>query len=386
LTERRPQIPTGSAFAPRLALFYAASFVALGLQMPLFPLWLKAKGLDAQTIGLVLALPMVVRIVAVPLVSREADRRDALRGVLVLLSVVAAALFGLLGLAAGALAIGLVFALFSAAWTPILPLADAYALRGLRARARAYGPVRLWGSIAFIAASLASGALIDLVPARRLIWFLVAGMAASAAVAMMLAPLDAAEPPAQQQPRRLFPRIPGFVAVAFAAGMIQASHAVFYGFSTLDWRAAGLDGLIIGVLWALGVVAEIVLFAFSARLPARVGPTLLLLVGAAGATLRWSAMAFDPPVWALPVLQLLHGLSFGATHLGSVTYLARAAPPGAGATAQGALAVVLGLFMAAALGASGLLYGAFGNLAYGAMAMLAAAGGAVAFRAHRARV
>ena len=107
-----------------------------------------------------------------------------------------------------------------------------------------------------------------------------------------------------------------------AASLVQASHAVYYGFSTLDWRAAGLDGTTIGALWALGVVAEIALFALSGRLPAWIGPTVLLAIGGAGATLRWGAMAFDPPVWLLPALQGLHGLSFGATHLGGISFLA----------------------------------------------------------------
>ncbi len=164
---------------------------------------------------------------------------------------------------------------------------------------------------------------------------------------------------------------------------IQASHAVYYGFSTLDWRAAGLDGTTIGALWALGVVAEIALFALSGRLPAWISPTVLLAIGGAGATLRWGAMAFDPPVWLLPALQGLHGLSFGATHLGSVSFLAARAPPGAAATAQGALAVVLGLVMAAAMAASGVLYATFGTRAYRAMALLAAAGGVIALIAYR---
>jgi PPP family 3-phenylpropionic acid transporter len=383
LSAQYPQIPTGSAFAPRIALFYAAIFTALGLQMPLFPLWLKAKGLDAQWIGVVLALPLMVRVAAIPLVTREADRRDTLRGALVLLSIVAAAGYGLLGLAAGPVAIVVIYIMASSAWTPVMPLADAYALKGLRSRA--YGPVRLWGSAAFIVASLVAGVLIDLVPGRSLIWFMVLALAAAAAASLAIAPLDQTPPMPKLDRPKLFRRVPGFLAVAAAASLIQASHAVYYGFSTLDWRAAGLDGSVIGVLWALGVVAEIVLFALSGRLPARIGPTMLLAVGGAGATVRWAAMALDPPGWLLPVLQCLHGLSFGATHLGSVGFLAAAAPPGAAATAQGALAVVLGLAMAAAMAVSGQLYGTYGAHAYAAMALFGAAGCATALLAQRRR-
>jgi PPP family 3-phenylpropionic acid transporter len=174
-------------------------------------------------------------------------------------------------------------------------------------------------------------------------------------------------------------RNPAFLAIAAAASLIQASHAVFYGFSALDWRAAGLDGAAIGALWALGVVAEIALFAISGRL--RIAATTLLMVGAAGAVVRWSAMALEPAPALLPALQCLHGLSFGATHLGALGFIARAAPAALGATAQGYLAVAQGLVMAVAMGVSGLLYARWGSLAYGAMALVAAAGGLLAFAA-----
>jgi PPP family 3-phenylpropionic acid transporter len=110
----------------------------------------------------------------------------------------------------------------------------------------------------------------------------------------------------------------------------------------------------------------------------------MLMIGAAGGSLRWAAMAFDPPATALPFLQLLHGLSFGATHLGALTFLSRHAPPGQAATAQGYLAIALGAAMAGAMGLSGVLYGAFGAIAYAAMALAAVVGGACGAVAHRA--
>src|SRR5213078_1641342 len=137
-----------------------------------------------------------------------------------------------------------------------------------------------------------------------------------------------------------------FLAVAAAASLVQASHAVYYGFSTLEWSARGLDGLVIGALWSLGVVAEIVLFAISGRLPAFLGPAALLGIGAAGGVIRWGVMALNPPAILLPALQCLHGLSFGATHLGSVQFLARAAPEDRAATAQGDFSTIIAVVMA----------------------------------------
>ena len=128
-----------TTFAWRLAAFYAALFVALGVQVPFLPVWLAAKGLDAREIGIVLAMPMIVRVLAIPLAARAADRHDALRAAIVITAAAAVAGYGAVGLATGPLAIMAAFALASAFYTPMMPLADAYALRGLGR----HGP-RLW--------------------------------------------------------------------------------------------------------------------------------------------------------------------------------------------------------------------------------------------------
>ena len=374
-------------FAPRLAALYAGLFVMGGIQLPFFPLWLEAKGLDPQMIGVVLALPMIVRVFAIPLAARAADRRDAVRATIIVASWLGAAGYVLLGLAEGATAILVTYALASLALTPVMPLAETYALKGLSARGRAYGPVRLWGSAAFILGTFVAGYATDTIPARQLIWLIVAASLLSALAAFALAPLSTGGPPLvePQSPRKHLLRDPAFVAVLAAASLIQASHAVYYGFSALEWHGAGLDGTAIAALWALGVIAEIVLFAVSGRLPPFFQPVTLLLLGAIGGALRWAAMALDPPVFALPWLQLLHAASFGATHLGALSFVARHAPVGQGATAQGYLAIALGVVMAGAMGLSGWLYGAFGSHAYAAMALASVAGGVCGYVAYRAR-
>ena len=374
-------------FAARLAVFYAALFLAAGVQLPFFPLWLAARGLDAPLIGLVLAMPMLVRVAAVPLATAVADRRDALRGALIAAAVATAGAYALVGAMASVAAIVVACALAAAASAPVNPLTDAYALRGLAVSGRAYGPVRLWGSAAFVAGLFAAGAAAELMPARHLIW-LIAGFSALAAVAALaLVPLPehshAAADPAAPAARHLLRR-PAVLAALIAAALTQASHAVYYGFSALAWTAHGLGGFTVALLWALGVVAEIVLFAAQARLPAWLTPARLLVAGAAGAVLRWGAMALDPPAALLPPLQVLHALTFGATHLGAIAYLARAAPARQAARAQGYLAIALGLAYAGAMLLSGLLYDAGGGAAYAAMALMAAVGGAGALFAERA--
>jgi PPP family 3-phenylpropionic acid transporter len=373
----RPQFST-DRFALKLGLFYAAYFFFGGVQLPFFPLWLEARGLDARTIGMVIAVPTLVRIVVTPIVTHAADRHRALKATLSLGSVV-----GLIGMIAAGLvhhpiAILAAFTLAMMALSPMLSLSDAYALSGLGARGRSYGPVRLWGSVAFIAGNVGAGVLLEAVAPGHLIWLIVFALMLVVAAASVLTPLERGAAPAEVPAARVLPKIllrnPAFLAVLLASSMVQGSHALYYGFSTMQWRAEGLDGTLIGLLWGLGVLAEIVLFALSGRLPPWLSPTMLLAIGGLGAIVRWTAMAFDPPTAMLPVLQLLHAASFGAAHLGMMGFLARAVPRELAATAQGFAATWSGVVNASATFASGFVFAASGSLAYLLMAAMALVG------------
>ncbi|MET0536366.1 MAG: MFS transporter [Xanthobacteraceae bacterium] len=372
-------IPTGNAFAWRLATYYAALFAALGVQVPFLPVWFTAKGFDAASIGVVLAVPMAVRVIAIPVAARLADLHQALRLVIVVASLAAALVYGLLALAQAAGAIVAAYVLASAFYTPLMPLADAYALQGLVRERAGYGRVRLWGSAAFIFATLGGGAFLDLFASRDLIWLVVAATFATAAAAGALSPLPVHSGRAISRNQGPPLRDPRLFWIAIAAGLVQGSHAIYYGFSTIAWQAAGFSGPSIGGLWSIGVLAEIALFACSARWTE--SPLRLLFAGAAGAVVRWTAMALDPPAITLPFLQCLHALSFGATHLGSIGVFARLAAAQSGASAQGYLAVVVGLIMAACIAVSGLLYAELRMQAYFVMAAIAGLGGIICYAA-----
>ncbi|HTS39802.1 MAG TPA: MFS transporter [Xanthobacteraceae bacterium] len=372
-------------FALRLAVLYASLFLVVGIQFPFFPLWLKARGLDAEAIGIVLAVPIVMRIIAVPLINRAVDRAGDLRRGLIAASCASVVGFAFVGFSQGFIAILLAVAFASVVSSPIISLADAYALKGLNVRRRAYGPVRLWGSIAFIVANLVTGVLLTVIAADRLIWLIVAAFALLAMVSLGLRRPDAA-PPGENAHLIAAGHFWGslkFLTVAAAASLIQASHALYYGFSAVDWTAKGISSTSVGLLWGLGVVAEILLFAWSSRLA--MSPATLLAIGAAGATIRWIVMAFDPPMALLTLAQCLHGLSFGATHLGAIQFVSRMAGDKRAAAAQGDFATILAIGNAAATGASGLLYAALGNSGYVIMAAMAVLGGACLLPALTAR-
>jgi len=380
----KPDLSTG-AFAARLSFYYAALCLVFGVHMPFFPVWLDAKGLDPGAIGLVLSLPMIVRVLTVPFIAREVDKRNALQLAILAGSFASVACYVMLAFANSGTAILIGFIAASIAFTPIMPLTEAYALHELNRRGTAYGPVRLWGSVSFIAATIAAGILADIIAPIQFIWVIVAMLGANALGALLLPPAGPHPPHEEAAPRAsAFLRTPAFLAVAAAAGLIQASHATFYGFSTLDWKSVGFGGVTIGILWSIGVVAEIFLFAVSGRFPPLLSPANLLLIGALAGVVRWTAMAMSPPFWLLPILQCLHALSYGATHLGTLGIVTRIAPSRRGATAQSYLSIVLGLTMAGMTALAGTLYEAYGALSYAAMALAAGMGALIALygRAH----
>ena len=367
-------------FVPRVAALYAAVFLYNGIQLPFLPVWFAAKQVDPALIGLMVAVPMLARMLSVSIVAREADRRDAVRAAIVLAGWASVGCHIFVGLSSGSLAILIAYTIASFTFTPLLPLTETYTLKGLAERGRAYGPVRLWGSFAFIAGNFLGGFLLDAMPARDLIWPIVGTVGLTALAASLLQPQRISRAEMRESDAPLW-RDRGFVAMLIGASLIQASHSIYYIFSALQWRGEGLPGGAIAALWALGVIAEIILFALSGRL--NFSPTTYLLIGAAGAVLRWGAMAVNPAVLVLPFLQLLHGLSFGATHLGALTYVAQRAAAAQAATAQGHLAIAISAAGGGAAAVTGLLYSNFGIESYAFMALMAVAGGACGFVAHR---
>ncbi len=372
-------------FAVRVALFYASLLVVTGIQVPFFPLWLSTRGLDPGEIGLILAAPMIARVFAAPLVTGTADRLGDLRATVIAASATALLGFMVIGFTTGFAAIFAVLTLASFAFTPIGSLMDAYALKGLAQRGMAYGPVRLWGSVAFVATNLGAGFALNVLGATNLIWLITGALGAMTCAALLLLPLksQAVEVRDATPSHTSFWSSPVMLLTAIGASLIQASHAIYYSFSALDWTAKGFGGSAIGAYWGLGVVAEIIIFAFSGRGVRSMHPFAWLIAGALGGIVRWTAMAFDPAGWPLAALQCLHGLTFGAAHLGAVLFFAMAASQQRKASAQGYYATLQSIIAGLVTSISGPLYVNLGSRAYAVMAVAAALGGIFIYLAKR---
>lgn len=364
----------------RLSLFYAAIFAAIGIHMPFWPVWLKARGLNATEIGLLLAAIFFTKIFSNPFVGQIVDRRGDRRRPLIVLAALATLSFLLFAVAEGFWSLLAVTMISGAFFASIMPVGENLAMLTAGARNLDYGRLRLWGSLSFIAAAMLGGHLLAGRSPDFVLWLIAGALAATWAACLWLPDIrqpleDGGAPP----PLRLLLTSPLFLLFLAATSLIQISHMVYYGFATLYWRDAGIPDGVIGLLWAEGVVAEVLLFAFSGKVVARIGAARLIVLAGFGGLVRWSVLGMTTALPALFVAQSLHALTFGAMHLGAMHFITRAAPPGLSARAQ-ALYSSVTMGVAAGLGmlAVGPLYAAVSGRAFLAMAGVALAGGLLA--------
>lgn len=373
--------------AARVTLAMSCLFGTTGMILVFLPRWLEvARGLSGAEIGAVIALAQLARVGTGPIVAYwadgAADRRTPLR-VLSVAALIAYAIFFSFARGFPALiSLGFVALSLTALATPFI---EGATLRATATGRIPYGVARGIGSVAFIVANVAGGALIAQFGVGAMPVWTIAALTLFSLSAWFALPPDPA--PHLQQPvqdgaqgaaMRTLLRNHRFLVVVVACGLIQSAHAFYYSFSTLTWRAQGVTADSVGVLWSVGVAIEV---AFLWTLPffeRRLSPELLILAGALGGVVRWIGLGFAPLGLVLWPLQMLHALSFAATHVGGMRLVYREAPERVAGMAQTIYAILTGgVLMGAATFGSGLLYDSVGARGYWAMAAMAAAGGAL---------
>lgn len=359
--------------ALRLSAFYAASFLVTGIQLPFWPVWLASRGLTAREIGVLLAAAIWVKVLATPAIGALADQtggRSVLMGALAAAAIAAYA--GLLS--AGSFWLLILLNLVAlTAQSALMPLGDTITLGAVRSEGLDYGRIRLWGSVSFIVASIASGAALASSSGEQVLP-LVLGASVLVLLACLCIPSVRPVEGAARIAEWVVAGDPRFWIFVLTASALQASHQVYYGFGTLYWRSLDFSDTTIGWLWAEEVLAEVLLFWWGGRLLARLGPIGLMVLGGIAGILRWSLAGALTWLPFIAALQLLHAFTFGASHLGAMHFLSRAVPPSAAASAQSVYAALSsGIGSGLVMVIAGSLYSAFGGGAYSFMAALSAA-------------
>lgn len=311
--------------ASRLSAYFCAYFLYAGALVPYFALYLAARGYDAAQIAVVLAMPQLARVVAPAFWGWLADRTGAARGIVVLSAGAVLAGFALLQALDGygaAVAIMLIMSLLAAG---ALPLVEALTLGSLEGRTERYGPIRLWGSVGFVVGVLATGAWLDAHPPQTLVGVVILLAALTLAVSFLV-PAGRVAAAGGHGDRRLLavllrPEVLAFFAACFC---MNAAHGALYAFYSLYLESVGYSKTAIGVLWTIGVLAEIVLFLCLPRLLRRLSLRAVLAASCALAGLRFALIGWGVHSVALLVLaQLLHAATFGAYHASAVAIVHR---------------------------------------------------------------
>lgn len=299
----------------RLSAFYFFFFAALGAFVPYWSLYLTELGLSPAQIGELIAIFTLMKIVSPNLWGWVADHSGHRIQLTRLLTLLATLAFCMLFLAGDYAWVALVMLLYGLFWHAITPQFEATTLNHLGPHLHRYSHIRLWGSIGFIVAVVALGPLLDRFGAR---WFLPAVVLLLGATTLcsFLVPADSGhrEVSAEQGLLRVLrrPEVVGLLAAGF---LMQMSHGPYYVFYSLYLQEVGYSRSVIGLLWGLGVLAEVVLFVYMHRIFARYTIRFLMLASLALTTVRWLLISHYADSGAIMfAAQWLHAASFGLFH------------------------------------------------------------------------
>ena len=346
----------------RLSTFYLFYFALLGAIVPFWGLFLKSEGFDEVTIGTLMAVLMGTRIVAPNLWGWLADRSGQRLRIIRLGALMTLVAFSGAFWAETFWHWALLMFGFSFFWNAVLPQFEVITLHALGSDRHGYSRVRLWGSVGFILTVLGLGWLFDWLAIEALVPILWGLM-----LLVWLAALWVRAPAIKQQlgPSQSGfwetlkrPEVQGFFLVCL---LIQLSHGPYYSFYSIYISEQGYDNSQIGLLWALGVIAEVLLFVVMPRLLRRTGLRRMLLLGMAICCLRWLMIALlADQLWAVLLAQTLHAVTFGCLHAAGIALVHHFFPAQCQGQGQ-ALYSSFGFGVGGALGAflSGLIWSHF---------------------------
>ena len=306
----------------RLSGFYFLYFGLLGTLVPYWSLYLKDLGFSPFAIGVLMAVPQITKIGAPNLWGWLADRTGARLRIIRLGNLAAALAFLPVFWVDQVWSMAILLATFSFFWNAVLAQFEVITLRTLGDQAHRYSHVRLWGSLGFIGAVLLVGWALDYLPIDLLPWVM------SALLWLLWLTTQSLPSGGAEQPR---PR-PGGVrdllrrrdvqAFIVASFLMQASHGPYYTFYSIHLEDLGFRKFTVGVLWALGVAAEVGVFLVMHRLMRRFALAGVLFASLLLAVLRWLIIALcGADLWWLVPAQLLHAASYGSFHAASIAWV-----------------------------------------------------------------
>lgn len=299
----------------RLSGFYWFYFASLGVVVPYWSLYLSSLGFDAQSIGELMAILMGTKIVAPYLWSWIADHTGHCMKIIRLASICSGIAFIGVFLNSSFWWLVVVMLLFSFFWNATLPQFEANTMNFLGEDTHKYSVVRLWGSLGFVFSVIVIGSMLDdfgyqLVPISIFILYVFIVL-----FSFMVSDAPQKTHHVEQGSILKVLKQPHVIALLLVCFLMQMSHGPYYTFYSIYLKQFDYSSTALGWLWALGVIAEVVLFMFMHKLMPRFGPAALLKIALLLTTLRWLLIGAYVENLAIVIFsQCLHAASFGLYH------------------------------------------------------------------------
>nr|BFD43599.1 MFS transporter [Pseudomonas sp. FFPRI_1] len=363
----------------RLSSFYLFYFALLGSTAPFLALYFDHLGFSSARIGELVAIPMLMRCVAPNLWGWLGDYSGRRLAIVRFGAVCTLLCFSLIFVSKSYAWLAMVMALHAFFWHAVLPQFEVITLAHLQGQTSRYSQIRLWGSIGFILTVVALGRLfewlsLDIYPVALVV--IMGGIVVSSLWVPNAQPsTQGARLSAEGFLEQL--RAPGVLAFYLCVALMQMSHGPYYTFLTLHLERLGYTRGLIGMLWALGVVAEVLMFLAMSRILARFSVRRVLLASFLLAALRWLLLgSLAELLWVLLLAQVLHAATFGSFHAAAIHFVQRsfgARQQGQGQALYAALAGTGGALGALYAGYSWNALGATLTFSIASVAALAAA-------------
>ncbi len=307
----------------RLSGFYFFYFAALGCFLPYWALYLQSLGFSHSQIGQLMAILPATKVVSPNLFGWLADHTGRNIALIRLSSVLTAASFAVVLWGEGYFWLALAIFLVSFFWNAPMPLFEALTLSYLRQDPHRYTSIRIWGSIGFVLAVFAVGWALDTFLAMACLPWLVLGQFLGMALVSLVLPGRSMQVHgvAAGSLKTIFQR-KGVAAFFLVCLLVQISHGPYYSFFSVYLKESGYNAGQTGLLWSLGIVAEILLFSFFHRVSRWLNLRSVMLVATALSVLRWVLIAWWVDNAALLIFaQLLLAASFGANHVAAIQFI-----------------------------------------------------------------
>ncbi|MCK5395213.1 MAG: MFS transporter [Gammaproteobacteria bacterium] len=298
----------------RLSGFYFFYFASLGVLIPYWSLYLKSLGFNSLTIGSLIAILPATKLIAPYIWGWLADHTRRSMFIIRVAAIFSVLSFSLVFVSQQLWWLTIVMLLFSFFWNAMLPQYEAMTLNHLGNDTHRYSMIRLWGSLGFIVIVVIIGDLLqsygtDLIPLVVLFTFV------TISIASFMVPEKLNIPHVDHSPIWSVIEQPKVLAFLIVCFLMLCSHGPYYTFYTIYLEEQGYSSHMIGVLWAVGVLAEVIIFLLMHRLLPMFGARKLLIVTLLLTTLRWLIIGFFVDDLSMLFLaQLIHAFSFGVFH------------------------------------------------------------------------